>query len=216
MFYKLYIITLCLSFLCSLIGFRLHTPHLKLFSIFLGITVLTEALAELVIHVLHYDTNYSVYVAFMLIEYMLYAVYFRYLIRNSRIRQIINAFLLAFPVVWASTTFLVFGRAHWNSYMILFGDVFTISLCAAWFHESFISEELIDFRASPEFWIAAGTFIYSCCEIPITGILNYLTDNYINLAIGLKNVLQILNILMYLMITYAYLCRRLTNTTKFS
>jgi hypothetical protein len=189
---------------------------LKLFSVFLGISIVTEILAAVAVPFFHFKSNYPVYGAFMLVEYSLYALFFKFVIQHHRIRQIINAFLLSFPVVWATTTFFVFGPRHWNSYVILFGDAITIGMCVAYFYEVFVSEDLLDFRTSPEFWIVAATLIYSCCELPITGMLNYLAANYETQALWLENALQILNILMYLMILYAYLCRRLINTTKYS
>jgi len=215
--YTIYIITLSVCFICSLISFRLHYPfHLRLFAVFLGISLVTEIAANLVMHALHLKSNYSIYSAFMLIEYCIYAVYFRSIIHNKKTRRFLNAFLVAFPVVWTATTFFVFGRHHWNSYVILLGDAFTTAMCVVYFREVFISDELIDFKSSPEFWIVAGLIIYSCCEIPITGMLNYLATNYVPEALLLENALQLLNIFLCIIIIYAYLCPLLTNTTKYS
>jgi len=216
MIYTIYLDTLGACFLCSLISFRLHYPiHLKLFSLSLGLGLVTEILAVYVIKHYHLSNNYLIYSSYMLVEYCLYAVYFKFIIHGSKARQFISAFLMAFPVVWIITTFYIFHKNGWNSYVVLFGDAFTIAMCIVYFREVFISDQLIDFKVSPEFWIAAALLIFSCCELPITGILNYLAVKYQKEALLLEDVLQLLNIFMYLIIIYAYLCRLLTNTTKY-
>jgi len=206
MMYELYMIVLNLCFLCSLISWRYgYARHMKLFSILLGISVITEFMAVIVLKQFHARSNYAIYSSFMLFEYCLYALFFRPLLRHRRARRAIDVFLVMFPLVWAATTFFVFGLYHWNSYILLLGDAFTIVLCLIFFYELFTSEELRNFAETPEFWIAVATFSYSCCELPITGMLNYLAINYETVALWLKNALQVLNILMYLIITAAFM-----------
>jgi hypothetical protein len=213
--YNLYFIVLSISFFCSLISFRLHYPfHLKLFSVFLGITVITEICAVFLLGLFHLKTNYPVYNSFMLVEYVLYAWYFSFIIESKKIKKIVRYFIFLMPEIWMATIFLAFGMKRWDSYMVMFGDCFLIILCVINFYELFASEKLIDLKTSPEFWISVGTFVYSCCELPITGILNFLGENYASLVSQLENVLQILNIIMYSIFTYAFLCPILTNTTK--
>lgn len=212
MLYWTYLFVLCVSFLCSLIRFRQHTHALKIFSIFLGLTVVTETLANIAIYY-HWETNYIIYNSFMLPEYCLYALFFKSIIRNTRIKGVLSAYLLIFPLIWIATTVWL-HITTWNSYAVLIGDAATVGMCAAYLFEVLASEELIDLKTSAEFWITAGTLIYCCSEIPITGRLNYLAAHHKQVTLWLEDVLQILNILMYLTIIYAYLCRRLTNTTR--
>jgi hypothetical protein len=201
----IYMIVLSLCFLCSLVSWKYgYAWHMKLFSILLGITVITESLA-IIVHKQFHRPNHAIYSWFMLFEYCLYALFFRLLLRHRRARRAIDIFLLVFPLAWAATTFLVFRLQGWNSYIILLGNVFTIILGLIFFYELFTSEELRNFVEIPEFWIVAATVSYSCCEIPITGMLNYLAVNYESVALKLKIVLQALNILLYLIIMVAFL-----------
>jgi hypothetical protein len=206
MMYQLYMIILIASFLASLISFpRGYAPHLRLFSFFLGLSVATEIIAWLALSRFHARSNYIVYSVFMLFEYCLYALFFRALLHGRLARRAINTFLVVFPLIWAINSYFIFGMYHWNSYTLLLGDAFTITLCVIYFYQLFTSDELRSFSSIPEFWIAAATFIFSCCELPITGMLNYLAVNYEAVALWLKNALQLLNILMYLIIIVAYL-----------
>jgi hypothetical protein len=204
--YWSYLFVLSVSFLCSLFRFRSHTPDLKIFSAFLGLTVITETLANIAIYY-HWKTNYIVYNSFMLPEYCLYAAFFKSIIQDTRVQKALTGFMLIFPLIWIGTT-LTLHISTWNSYAILIGDAATVGMCAAYLFEVFASEDASDLKTSSEFWITAATLMYCCCEIPITGRLNYLAVHHKKVTMWLEDVLQILNILMYLTITYAFLCRR--------
>ena len=209
----IYIAIVIISFLCSLVSFRLHYPfHLKLFSVFLGITALTEIIANFYIGFFHLQSNFPVYNIFMLVQYMLLAFYFRRIISSGIVKKIIDFFLFLFPVFWFITCYFIFGINGWNTYVIMLGDMFIIIVSSRYLYEIFTSNELIHFKKHAEFWIAVALIFYSCCELPITGILNYLEQDW-TLVLKLEIVLQILNIVMYSIFIYAFLCR-ITTTTK--
>ena len=206
--FKLYIVILNICFGCSLISFKLHFPlHMRLFALLLGLTVVTEFMAQMWLHYFHFKTNYAVYDIYMLLEYGVYSFFFRMIIQRWWMRQVIFGFMVVLPIFWIITTFFVFGFSrNWNSYMVLFGDAFSIAMAVGYFYEVIVSDQLIDIKHTPEFWISVGILIFSCCEIPVTGILNFLESQYTPLVLWLLTALQILNILMYGIFIYAYLC----------
>jgi uncharacterized membrane protein len=174
--------------------------------------LLTEICANYMIDILHLESNYPVYYFYMLIQYIMLTYYFRKIISSKTMKTIIDLFLLIFPFFLLLTGIFIFNNSkRWNSYVVMAGDLFTICVSARFLYELFTADKLIDFRKSPEFWIAAALIFYSCCELPITGILNYL---YYNNS-PLNGLLQILNIIMYLIFIYAFLCPT-TNFTKSS
>ena len=124
--------------------------------------------------------------------------------------------MILYPVFWAVTNFMVFGLCHWNSRVSVVGDVAVVCLASVYYRELFVSDDLVSLKRSPEFWITSGAFIFSCCEIPITGLINYFSKNYDEKLLGnLYIVLDSLNILLYSMIAYAFICPLLTRTKKF-
>jgi len=177
---------------------------MRLFSVFLGLTVLTEIFANLASGPLRWATNWPIYNSFMLPEYILYTLFFRSIIHNQRIKKVLNGFLVLIPIVWVISSFWLLGITVWNSYMVLIGDSLTIFMCTCYMYEFFLSEDEIDIKTSAEFWIAASTFMYACCEVPITGRLNYLAAHN-------EQATNWLLVIMYLTILYAYQCRRLIN-----
>jgi len=202
-----YILVVIISFLCSLVSFRQHGPfHLKLFSIFLGITALTEIIANFFLSRLHLQSNFPVYNIFILVEYPLLAFYFGKIISSSKFKKIIQVFSIFFPVLWFVIFLFVYRLSEWNTYGVMVGDLFVILFAARYLYELFTSDILINFWKHTGFWIAVGLIFYSCCELPIMGILNFLEHDW-KITLRLLTLLQILNIIMYLVFTYAFLCQ---------
>ncbi len=191
----------------------MHCPfRLKLLSVFVGVALLTEILASHANYFFTLQTNNPIYNVYLVIQFPVYYIYFRSVIASKSKKEVLFVFLLVYLFIWTITTYFVFGIYRWNSYAVIAGDVFTICICAVYFYESFVSEKLVHFKRTADFWVAVPIFIYSTCELPITGVLNHLTHNFEKLAVSLENVLQGLNIFMYLILIYAFLCTRKTNT----
>ncbi len=179
----------------------------------------------------------------MLAEYMLIACFFRELVSSAIMKMSIGLFLFCFPFFWAGTTVSGFGVSNWNSYVtmacnpclpffcipaaafvsglggwnsyvVMAGDLFCVCVSARYLYELFTAGDLVDFGRCPEFWISVGVFFYSCCELPITGMLNFWARNFVPVAIQLYSILQVLNIIMYSIFIYAFLCPLKTGTTK--
>jgi hypothetical protein len=217
----IYLAIVIASFLCSLISFRLHYPNnLKLFSVFLGITVLTELIAKYWFKLFHLPSNFLVYSLFMLIQYPILGVYYKQIIVSKFIRKVINIFLVVYPLFWLSIFLFVYGSKEWNSYGIMAGDLFITFFSVRYLFELFTSDKLVAFGNHSQFWIAVALIFYSCCELPITGIINYLLQDwwyfwnrpvkqiYTGLSLlNLYSILQILNIIMYSIFIYAFVCR---------
>jgi len=176
-----------------------------LFSVFLGITTLAEIIANFFISVFHLKFNFPVYNIFMLIEYPLLAFYFSQIISSDTFKKIIISFIFFYPVLWCITFFSILKKHEFNSYGVMGGDLFIVIICARYLYELFTSTKLILFKKHAEFWIAIGLMFYSCCELPITGILNFLEQDW-QMVRQLSIVLQILNIIMYSIFIYAFLC----------
>jgi hypothetical protein len=186
---------------------------LRVFSVLLGITVITEFFANFGMQLFwHGRNNMPVYNMYRLFEFMGYAFYYRQIIQNKVVQKIIRWFLVLYPLYWFITVFLIFNISTWTSYLPVVGSPFTILFSVVFCYELFISPDLVDFRKCPELWIALGLIIYYTCDLPYEGMLNFLWRNYKLLAKQVVTILDILNIIMYAIITYAFLCRM--NTRK--
>lgn len=192
----------------SLISFRLDFPfHLKLFSFLLGCVLVTELSVLLISKLFHAETNVPLYNVSMGIQYLLYGLFFRYVLNGKKYRLFIDAYLISFLLVWFLSTVFMFGLYSWNSYVAATGSLFCIFFSIAYFYQIFAVIEPVRFNTKSELWIAVGIFIFYSINLPYVGMLNFLSNTHRGFANKMLVVLQISNILMYSLFTYAYLCR---------
>jgi hypothetical protein len=204
-----YLASVLIAFICSLNSFRLHySRHLRFFSIFLGITAVTEIVANFLVQ--YPTSNYPVYNLFILIQYPMIAWYYRHIISDKKTRQLLLAFIVLYPVFWLSIFLFVYTFDQWCTYGIMLGDLFIVIFSSRYIYELITSENPVQLQRHPEFWISVGLLFFCACELPITGIINFLVQDWLStwqLIQKIFSILQLLNILMYLMFTYAFLCR---------
>jgi hypothetical protein len=207
----IYLGVLTICFLSSLISFRLDFPlYLKLLSALIGVCWVTECFSILVMPQLKLGNNMPMYNVYLLIETMGYGIYFYLLLKTPWIKRGIALFSMLFPLAWFYTTFYVFGFTHWNSYGLIMETCFVVAMCITYLYEIFTAEDMISLHNSPEFWIAAGLLIFFACTLPFCGMLNFLDIHEFTLALKFLEEFQILNILLYTIFIYAFLCRIIT------
>lgn len=192
----------------SLRSFRLDYPfHLKLFSFLLGVILITELIVWAASTVFHVSTNVHIYNIAMGIQYWLYGLYFRFILAGKITRLLVNSFLILFPLLWLFSTLFLFGLYKWNSYVAAAGSLFCVIFSIIYFYQIFARVEPVKFATNPELWIAIGIFIFYSVNLPYVAMLNFLSNTDKEFARQLLVVLQISNILMYSLFTYAYICR---------
>jgi hypothetical protein len=198
--------TIGLAFLASLVSFRQeYDRHLKLFSLLLGLTFLVECAAVTMMKTHH--NNVGLYNSFMLVEFWTYGYYYYMIIGKGFVKRAIRWFLWVFPAFWVVAVFLLFGWKQWNSYVVIAGSLSVIFFSAAYYYQLFTQPSLVKLSRTPEFWIATGLILFYSCNLPYIGMLNFLVNNYLLLARRLMGALDILNIIMYSIFIFAYLCR---------
>ncbi len=153
------------------------------------------------------NTNVQVYNFFHLVQYIAFAYYFQQIIKSRRVRKIIQVYLYLYPVLWYLLIFFIFKLDEWNSYVFIVGGVFTIFFAIVYCYELLNAEEPIMLRNCSEFWIAIGLIFFYVCSVPYMGMYRFLTEYHVNLATLLWIPLQISNIVMYSLFTYAFICQ---------
>lgn len=206
-----YILAIGASFIVSLISFRYNFPlHLKFFSILLGITLAAELTAVYLFRALHLGTNSPVYNSFMLVEFCSYSFFYMQIYRHPKVIAVTKAFLILIPVCWIDSTILKFGFLRWNSYFSIVGSSCTVILAVIYYAQLLSDTDPIKPLKHPEFLISTGLLILYTCTIPYLGCLNYLVSYNLPLATSLLDVLRILNIIMYSLFLYAFICQMTT------
>ncbi len=188
--------------------------------LFFAILLLYTAMVEISIFVRaqvvgHVSNNVQLYNTFMLVEFLAYAYFFLLLVQSRPARQAIKAFLYAYPVFWYFVVFFVYEPNEWNSHVYTVGALFTVLWAVIFCYETFTSADVVSYRRYSEFWIAVGLIFFYTCGLPYMGMFNYLTRHHMDVALILRHVLLVANIIMYSLFCYAYVCQ-LINTRKSS
>jgi len=201
-----YVSSILLAFLSSLISFRLDLSYpLKLFSCLLGLTFLVE-LAAAVMEYTHIS-NFWLYNTFALLEFWIYGYYYMQLIRSPVVKRSLRIFLKVFPIFWTITLVVVFQLKTWNSYGIVAGSFFTVLFVLSYYADIIGDMSIRHLRTLPEFWIATGMLIFYLAAIPFFGALNFLVKYHLEASKILAKLIMMLDTLMYLFFTYAFLCK---------
>lgn len=201
------------AFLTSLLSFRYNYEwHLKFFSILLGLTFFIEVLTLVMINLLYVRSTQWVYNLFVPIELVAYGYFYLLLLKKKWLKRLTLAISIVFPIAGLVTTFTVFHFYTWNSYQAIGSALFSIVFAVSYYYELFVSTEEFKLKNKPEFWIATGMIIFYSCQLPFLGTLNYLVKVSMELANTFLDVLDYIDILMYLIFCYAFLCR--INTRK--
>ncbi len=195
---------MCLTFLSSLKVFRLDSRHYKVISIILGIDCIIELTCFVLME--FHVTNTPLYNFNLLAEFWGYTYYYSLIILHKGLQKIIRAFLWLLPLIWTVLVLMVFGPKTWNSYFFVTGCIAMVLFSAAYYHQMFTAAKLIRLTTSFEFWVATALIVYYACMLPYLGMLNFLATNFQPLANKLLVGLQVLNIIFYLILLYAFIC----------
>jgi hypothetical protein len=188
----------------------MHPKHLKLLAFILGFD-LTGELAGLYLYS-EIKTNLPAYNIVLLGEFIGYAYFFRLITKLQWLKKVTAVFIIIFPVFWCIAVFILFGLSSWNSYVYTAGSLFVMLFAIGYYYELITDTEVKRLNNNSEFWIATGLLLFFTGNLPFLGMYNFLIVNYPSLADSLGSVLRVLNIIMYSLFAYAYLCR--INTEK--
>lgn len=194
-----------LAFLSSLTSFGSgFSFSMKLFSILLGLTLGVEIGALLLERANR--NNFWLYNAFAPLEFWVYGFFFLGLLKGKFRKRLLTIWVILAPLLWL----LVYRLSAWNGYGMILGSFFTVVFVLLFYYELILGPDTRPLRVLPEFWIATGLLIFYLAALPFFGMLNYLVRHYLGVAKILAVVIMLLDALMYLLFSYAYLCKILT------
>jgi hypothetical protein len=198
---------LCLlAFLISLVGFKKRPLHLRFFSLFLLFTFLVD-LGAWYIYKYERLSNQWLYNIAHVPVFEFFAWFFLQVIRSENIKKLIRIFMYFFPVLAIGNILFGQGFYTFNTYTYIAGGVSAVSMAIAYFTQLLNPTEYFDISKDPVFWICTGIIFFYVGDIPYSGMINYLWYNHNTIAVNYRKILTILNILMFLLFSMAFLCR---------
>lgn len=190
----------------SLINFKSLDSKLRLFSIYLFITLLKEsACAYLAIFG---QQNLHIYNILSIIEYLIYFYLYYYVFQERKIKTVILLFSAITFLVYILDITYINGLYNFNSLTTTVGGFSVAVIALLYFYQLIKGIEYSNLTKVPMFWISTGVLFYSIGTIILFNYFN----KYINLPPGLRSSIwtinSVLNILQNVLFTIGILCKQ--------
>ncbi len=203
----IYLIFGTICWLVSLTSILFKRPkYLQFFSLFLFVSILVEWISWYMARKLHVN-NLWLYNIYILIEIIFLSFFYSLHIRSVSIQKLIKIFFVIYPVLFLINFFFIQGLYTFNTYSYLLGVSFILFLIVNCFREILMSADRIILTREPVFYISVAFFLFFVIEIPYTILLPYFVKNDLHVAMALIWVIKILNVILYVLLTIAYLCQ---------
>ena len=202
-----YLIFGTICWLISLVSILFKYPkHLRLFSWFIFVSVAIEWIGWYIARHLHRN-NLWLYNFNIIIEFLFLPFFYRLILRSHKIRQGIKLFLIIYPIIFFINLFFIQGLYVFNTYPYLIGDIFVLVLIINYFKEILLTPNNIKLHREPVFYISIAFLLFFTIEIPYTMLLPYFINHNLEVAMALIWVIKILNAVLYVLLSVAYLCQ---------
>jgi len=146
------------------------------------------------------------------VEFTFYLYMFREIVYGRRAKKMYYILLFAYPIVALTNIFFI-QRNGFHTMTYALGCLLIIGSCIYYFWELFQRPSSVNLGRQPAFWICSGLLFYYTCNFPLYGAVNLLKVLPRVILSNLLAILVLLNILLYLSFTIAFLCR--LKTRKF-
>jgi hypothetical protein len=199
-----YYVLLLACFAISL--FHLEHREVKILSVLLGISIVTEVIVEII------GTKglgfFIVYHFFVVLEYSLITIILRSGIRDYRWRIIMGVSIFVFVIVSLFYSFILGGWHAFPGINITIESFLVICWCLLSFFSITPDSEASIFR-HPYFWLTLAFFIYFAASVSVNAFYNLLLENDTARARHFFAVLNSLsNYLLYIMLIKGVVCFR--------
>jgi hypothetical protein len=207
MYTNFYHITLLATLIiASVLFFKKETPtYLKLFAPFLLIeliaSAITTSLAKKGIHTLW------IYNIVGLFEFCFYITILKSIITTQLIIKVCNITLVIFPILSFLNFFFLQGIKDFNSITYSVGCLLTIFLCIVYIYELFQMPTAITLITDTNFWIVTSLLFFYSVSFPLFACLNFMKDFPQDLGNIIQLVIDILNIILYILFCIAFVCK---------
>jgi hypothetical protein len=141
-----------------------------------------------------------------LIEFTFYLYMFREIVYGRRAKKVFFYLVLAYPLI-ALLNVLFIQRDGFHTMTYALGCLLIIASCIYFFWQQFQRPSSVNLGRQPAFWICSGLLFYYTCTFPLYGAVNIVKLFPRVILSNLLYILVLLNILLYLSFTIAFLCR---------
>jgi hypothetical protein len=212
--YYIYLVLIVVSFLASLSVYaKKENPlYLKIFPVLLLATFLVEIIAKKIGDAK--GNNLLLYSLFSAAEFGFYLFFFSSVYRENKAKKTAFNSMMIYLILALINIFFVQRMKVFHTYTFMLGCVLILGFGAYYFFDLIRATQTGKLSRNPAFWITAALMVYYCCDLPVFGILNYITFLSPGTYRGLLVVYNFMNIILYSLFTVAFLCQ--INSRKYT
>lgn len=203
-----YIYFIGISFLASLTIFRKSVPktyyYLKIFSVFLFLTLLAEIYGSYQSHLRR--PNLAFYNFFSVFEFCFYMWVISCIVNKVIVKNIIWATIVFYAIAALINIYFIQKMQAFHTLTYSIGCLLIVALCIYYFFELFRLPKAVRLFNNPAFWICSGLLFYYCCGFPLFGMTNFLSGISKLIIKNIRLIVFILNCFLYSLFTIAFLC----------
>jgi len=154
------------------------------------------------------NQNNTIYFNFFSLFSFIFYMYTLYsLLRAKLTRTLIIVAAIAYPLVALFNMIFIQGLHQFNTMTHDISSLLIIIFCVCFFFELFTRPEALNLKKNPGFWVVTGLLFFNACTLPLLGLANYIYQFSPAILPNFQAILTILNILLYVLFTIAFLCR---------
>ena len=179
--------------------------YLRLFPIFLIVTFFVELTSNWL--AIHRGSNVELSNIYLIFNFSFYLFFFKKIVNNRSVKKTIIVIAMFF--IFLSVMNILYWQKidQWNSISYSFGSLLVIVLSSYYFFELFRNPKAKKLSKEPAFWICSGLLFFYTSSFPFLGLNNFLRNMPQVMVEQLGFILMLLNIMLYLLFTIAFLCR---------
>lgn len=198
-----------ISLLAVILFYRSLRPGwLRLFFYFLLFTLLTDIGAGLYSQQFH-KSNHFIINSYLLVNFCFYLFIFIKSFEKRSFKKFGFIALAIFILFYMVDIIFIEGFYSFNVYTFCLGSILIVLCCLLYFSILFTSEKLINYFASPVFWIATGLLFFYVGNLVQMSLLNYIINNHLDPGGRIYEVISFnLNVILYGCFTISFLCNR--------
>ena len=180
--------------------------YLRFFPLFLLICAALETTSDYLVN--RSSNNLYISNPFTILAFSYYCLTIYWIIHNRLVKRIILGILAVYPAICLVNAFFIQKMTSFHTVTYSIGCLIIVALCIYYFFELFQQTRTVNLLNSPAFWICSGLLFYYTCSFPLYGVANVLYRIVPHAIIkNLWIVFQLLDVLLYLSFTIAFLCR---------
>lgn len=182
------------------------SAYLEGLSFFLLTSLIIEFAADYAIYILKKKSNLFIYNPFTVFEFVFYIWLLRAIIRNKLVKNILLILLFLYPIGAGINIYFFQGTHGFHSITYALGCLLIITFSTYYFYELFLIPEPVSLLFEPAFWICTGLLFFYSCTFSLFGLSNIVTSLPRIIINNIEIIINMLNSLLYLMFSIAFLC----------